>query len=234
MFLGTLVALTLTASPGQQPQELKRSVPVEMKYLLFLPRDYQAKPETKWPLIVFLHGSGERGDDLDAVKKHGPPKLAAAKPDFPFIVASPQCPKDRFWEPSKVVALVDELVEKHRVDPDRVYLTGLSMGGSGTWDTACHYPNRFAAIAPICGSGMPWRANYLKGVPVWAFHGEKDKGVPVERSETMVEAVKKAGGSATLTRYPDLGHDCWTKTYDDPKLYEWFLKQNRVASKDKK
>lgn len=111
MFLGTLVALTLTASPGQQPQELKRSVPVEMKYLLFLPRDYQAKPETKWPLIVFLHGSGGRGDDLDAVKKHGPPKLAAAKPDFPFIVASPQCPKDRFWEPSKVVALVDELVE---------------------------------------------------------------------------------------------------------------------------
>lgn len=217
------------ADPVIQPKELKRAVAVEMKYLLFLPRDYDGDQAKKWPLIIHLHGSGERGDDIDRVRRNGPPKVAAARPDFPFVVAAPQCPKERFWEAAKVVALLDEVLEKYRCDPDRVYLTGLSMGGSGTWDTACHYPERFAAIAPVCGSGMPWRANYLKTVPAWAFHGAKDSGVPVERTEQMCEAMKKAGGDVKFTCYADLGHDCWTVTYDNPELYEWFLKHSRKS-----
>jgi predicted peptidase len=210
------------------PHALTRAVPVNLRYLLVTPAGHADGAKT-WPTILFLHGSGERGDDLEQVKKNGPPKVALAKPDFPFLVAAPQCPKDTYWNPAEVLALADELVEKHKADSDRLYLTGLSMGGSGAWDTACQYPGKFAAIAPVCGSGKVWRANYLKHTPVWAFHGANDVGVPVARSADMVAAAKKAGGKAELTVYPDLGHDCWTRTYDDPKLYAWFLSHTRKA-----
>ena len=125
-------------------------------------------------------------------------------------------------------ALVDDVLARHKAaDPDRVYLTGLSMGGFGTWETATEYPERFAAIAPICGGGRPYTAARLKKLPTWVFHGEKDPVVPIKRSEEMVDALKKAGGDVKFTRYPEAGHDSWTETYNNPELYEWFLKHQR-------
>ena len=216
-------------SPGQQPHRMKKEikVEVEMGYLLFLPESYGKEEGKKWPLILFLHGSGERGSDLSKVKVHGPPKIVEQKKDFPFIVLSPQCPEGKWWQPEVLVALLDDIAEKYDVDKTRVYLTGLSMGGYGTWETAITYPDRFAAIAPICGGGTKYRVNALKDTPTWVFHGEDDQAVPIVRSEEMVNALKDAGGDVQFTRYPNVGHDSWTAAYDDPKLYEWFLSHKR-------
>jgi len=202
---------------------------VRLDYLLFLPKGYGTNPEQKWPLILFLHGAGERGDDLELVKKHGIPKIVEQREDFPFIAVSPQCPKFSWWtvEIHALSALLDEVTAKYAVDTDRFYLTGLSMGGSGTWRLTIAYPERFAAIAPICGRGDPENVCALKGIPVWAFHGAKDTVVSSEDSERMVNALKECGGDARLTVYPEAGHDSWTQTYDNPELYEWFLKHTR-------
>lgn len=217
-------------NPGEQTSaQLNARVQVRLGYLLYLPRDYDK--EKSWPLMLFLHGAGERGDDLELVKKHGPPKLIAAGKDFPFIVVSPQCPKGRWWEPMELVALLDEISGKYKVDPDRIYVTGLSMGGFGSWRLAAYAPERLAAIAPICGGGETYWTKEFAHLPVWAFHGAKDTGVPLERSQAMVDALKKSGGEPKFTIYPDAGHDSWTAAYDDPELYKWLLAQNRGKSK---
>jgi predicted peptidase len=212
--------------PGvQRAAQLNTQVKVQMGYLLYLPKHYDQ--QDSWPLLLFLHGAGERGNDLDLVKTHGPPKLIAAGKEFPFIVVSPQCPRDKSWEPMELVALLDEISSKYKVDSDRIYVTGLSMGGFGTWRLAAYAPHRFAAIAPICGGGETYWTKQLVHLPVWAFHGAKDPGVPLERSQAMVDALKQNGGDARLTVYPDAGHDSWTATYDNPKLFEWLLAQKR-------
>ncbi len=208
----------------------KVMIDVKLDYLVFLPRDYGKDPSKKWPLMLFLHGAGERGSDVNKVKAHGPPKVVEKQPDFPFIVVSPQCPERKWWEPAVVIALLDKVMAEHKVDEDRVYLTGLSMGGYGTWATATAYPDRFAAIAPICGGGEPSTAAKLKHIPAWVFHGDKDPVVPVARGEEMVEAVKKAGGDVKFTRYPEATHDSWASTYDNPELYKWMLRHKRRAS----
>ncbi len=196
------------------------------RYLLHLPKGAK-NGKKKWPLLVFLHGRGERGDDLNRVKAHGPPKFAEKK-DMQFIVVSPQCPKsDLWWKPKIVAGLVDEVIAKQSVDKDRVYLTGLSQGGFGTWATAAEYPKKFAAVAPVCGGGkLEWAKKYGK-LPIWNFHGDADRVVPPKLSRIMVEAIKKAGGKVTYTEYPGVGHNSWNKAYADPKLYEWFLSHNR-------
>jgi len=183
---------------------------VQLSYLLYLPKDYEQ--QESWPLLLFLHGSGERGDDLELVKKHGPPKLIAAGKDFPFIIVSPQCPKDRRWEPIELIALLNDLSNKYKVDADRIYVTGLSMGGFGTWQLASFAPDRLAAIAPISGGGEKYWVKQFAYLPVWAFHGAKDTGVPLERSQVMVDELKKNGGNPKLTIYPEAGHDSWTET----------------------
>ncbi len=184
--------------------------------------------QDSWPLLLFLHGAGERGDDLDLVKKHGPPMLIEQGQEFPFIVVSPQCPTNRRWEPFELATLLDEIVEKYQVDEDRIYVTGLSMGGFGTWSLAAYQPDRFAALAPICGGGEPIMARLLRPIPTWVFHGAKDPIVPLERSTAMVEAIKAAGGDVKFTIYPDAGHDSWTESYANPELYEWLLQQKRT------
>jgi predicted peptidase len=209
----------------QQPAQLDTQVKVQMAYLLYLPPDYDK--QESWPLVLFLHGSGERGSDLELVKKHGPPKLIAAGKDFPFVVVSPQCPLEKSWEPLELTALLDEITRIYKIDSDRIYVTGLSMGGFGTWRLAAYTPERFAAIAPICGGGETGWAKRLVHLPVWAFHGAKDASVPLERSQAMVDALKKNGGDAKLTVYPDAEHDAWTATYDNPQFYEWLLAQKK-------
>lgn len=222
------------AQPGQYPRSFRGQITkaVALEYLLFLPQDYGRDPEKKWPLMLFLHGAGERGDSLELVKKHGPPKMVEQQPDFPFIVVSPQCPAGSWW-PEKLDdlrALLDEVEAGYAVDSRRIYLTGLSMGGYGTWSLALAQPERFAAIVPICGGGKPYLARRLKDLPVWVFHGAQDKTVPPEESEKMAAAIKRAGGSPRLTIYPDADHDSWTRTYDNLELYEWLLEQEKGAA----
>ncbi len=215
------------AKPIQQACTFEKEVKVTLHYLLYLPEDYDKDPNKKWPMILFLHGAGERGNDLEKVKKHGPPKMIAEGSKFPFIVVSPQCPDDRWWDTDSLFLLLDEIQDKYRVDKNRTYLTGISMGGFGSWDMASKQPERFAAIAPICGGGNPFFGPRLKTVPIWVFHGGKDSVVPLQKSQEMVDAVKNAGGDVKFTVYPDADHDSWTETYNNPDLYEWFLKHSR-------
>jgi predicted peptidase len=209
----------------QTPRTFEKAVRKSARYLLYLPPDYSE--EKSWPLVLFLHGAGERGTDLDLVTKHGLPKLIREGQDFPFIVLSPQCPEGTWWDTEMLLHLLDETVATHRVDPDRVYVTGLSMGGFGTWELLLRAPDRFAAAAPICGGGIPYLAEWFRHVPVWAFHGGKDPVVPLRASEDMVQALKACDGDVQFTVYPEAGHDSWTETYQNPELYRWLLSHRR-------
>jgi len=220
------LAIADDGADTQSKRQLHTQVDVQMGYLLYLPKNYDQQPS--WPLMLFLHGAGERGDNLELVKRHGPPKLIAAGKDFPCIVVSPQCRLEQWWEPIELVALLDEIGSKYKVDTSRVYVTGLSMGGFGTWRLAAYAPERLAAIAPICGGGETYWAKQFAHLPVWAFHGAKDPGVPLERSQAMIDALKKAGGDPKLTVYPEAAHDSWTETYNNPAFYEWLLAQKRA------
>lgn len=219
------------AEPGQQQAEAAE-LKFKVNYLLYRPKGYDQDKDKKWPTIVFLHGSGERGSDLEKVKIHGPPKLIAKGQDFGFIVVSPQCQEHYRWSPQLLSGMLDEVESQNRVDRDRVYLTGLSMGAFGTWDWAMAEPRRFAALVPICGEGEPRAARMLKHLPIWIFHGAKDQGVPVAGSQLIYDALKKEGGNPKLTIYPDLEHDSWTVTYDNPELYQWMLEQKRSPPAD--
>ncbi|MBN1796544.1 MAG: prolyl oligopeptidase family serine peptidase [Sedimentisphaerales bacterium] len=213
--------------------EKKKVETIMMDYLLYLPEDY-GKSEQKWPLMIFLHGAGERGSELEKVKVHGPPKLIEQGREFEFVIISPQCPQDLWWpeKMEEIIALLDEIESKYDIDTDRVYMTGLSMGGFGTWAVASKYSERFAAIAPICGGIEPLFAEKFKALPIWAFHGAKDQVVPLSNSARIVEEIKKVGGNAKLTVYPEAGHDSWTVTYENPQLYEWFL-EHRISDRKK-
>lgn len=211
---------------------------VSLKYLLYLPKDYdelniELDQESfgigpkKFPLIIFLHGMGERGDDLEKVKIHGLPKQIDAGQDFDFIVACPQCPDNKFWGETledEFISFLKDLIEKYNVDTSKIYLTGLSMGGFGTWYYGYKYTNAFAALAPVCG-GISHSVSFeaYKDIPIWNFHGAKDAAVPLERSTSIVNALNDIGGNIKFTVYPELEHDSWTPTYENPALYKWFL-----------
>jgi predicted peptidase len=217
---------------------------VTLNYLLWLPKDYPAAPAKespaagakRWPLMLFLHGAGERGADVQRVKVHGPSKYVATHPEFPFILVSPQCPPGQVWSREALAALVREVCRTCAVDTNRVYLTGLSMGGFGTWDLGLAHPELFAAMVPICGGGELISAmlgsrsqpQALKTLGIWAFHGAKDPVVPLSESQRMVDAAKRLGvQEVKLTIYPDAQHDSWTETYNNPELYEWLLRHER-------
>ena len=217
-------------SGQQQPAQLDRALRVQMDYLLYLPQDYDQ--QDRWPLMLFLHGAGERGDDLELLKIHGPPKQIAAGKQFPMIVVSPQCSEGQRWQSATLLALLDEMCETLKVDEDRIYLTGLSMGGFATWALAYDAQDRFAAIAPICGGGETFFAKHITHIPVWAFHGELDEGVPVRRTLEMVDALKEKGGDPMLTIFPGVGHICWPAVYEDPAFYDWLLAQHRQPKDD--
>ena len=249
----------IPAAETQTVQSFERTVTktIGYQYLLHLPAGDAASAERVWPLIVFLHGSGERGSDPWLVARHGPPKLLRTDAPTPadetpdaaarraaaarqlatqFIVVSPQCPAGAWWDDDAVLALAEEIAAKHKVDSRRVYLTGLSMGGFGTWSVGVKNPGRFAALVPVCGGGQrfdlhrldrPQKAA-LPSLGVWAFHGAKDPTVPLEESERMVAALQKAGVTdLQFTVYPEAKHDSWTETYANPDLYTWLLQHSR-------
>jgi predicted peptidase len=230
------------APPIQMAKQLKlkKNLALEVNYLLFLPKGYDAQANKRWPTILFLHGAGERGTNLAKVATHGPPRNVSSNPDFPFIVISPQCPEGETWSNEVLLALLEEVTRKYAVDPGRVYLTGLSMGGYGTWSLGVSNPEKFAALVPICGGGELItvilagrdRAQSLKSLGVWAFHGAKDPVVPLEETQRMVDALKRAGVTEVkLTVYPEATHNAWTETYDNPELYRWLLKHERKIAK---
>ncbi len=192
-------------------------------YKVYLPEGYEASGEKQWPLLMFLHGIGERGDSLDLVARHGPLKEVESGWVSPFIIIAPQCPAESWWDPYLVLRLLDSALVQYRVDTMSTYLTGLSMGGYGTWETAMRFPNRFAAIVPVCGGGRESFVKLLENTPVWAFHGLLDKAVPVQESVKMIEALKPFNKDVKFTLYPDKYHDCWTVTYQNQELYAWLL-----------
>jgi len=241
LFVGMGMLKAASAAESTNVQMVKqfkfeKTERVTVDYLLFLPKGYETTGEKKWPLILFLHGSGERGANVWKVATHGPPRNVNQHPDFPFIVVSPQCPEGKHWSNDVLLPLLDDVMKTYAVDPHRVYLTGLSMGGYGTWTLGTSYPEKFAAIVPICGGGelisvlltSREKPEALKSLGVWAFHGGKDPVVPVTESERMVNALKKIGvADVKLTIYPEAEHNSWTQAYDNPELYEWLLQHKR-------
>ncbi|MGB7324067.1 MAG: prolyl oligopeptidase family serine peptidase, partial [Rubripirellula sp.] len=220
-----------------------------LKYRLLKPAAYD--PEKKYPLVLFLHGAGERGDDNKAQLKHGAKEFARAdrREQFPAYVVFPQCPVGSRWVESPwdlasgrgefartpstpmkaTLELVDHLIATESVDPDRVYVTGLSMGGQGTWFAAAAKPKRFAAMLEVCGGGDPSWAEDYAGIPVWGFHGQADKVVPIGRGREMIVALAQGGHHPELrfTEYPGVGHDSWTRTYSRDDVFEWLFSQSK-------
>ena len=192
-----------------------------------LPKNYGADPDARYPLILFLHGSNGSRPDVNKEARNDIAAFADAHPDFPFILVTPACRWKEQWSSDDLGELLDDVAKRYRIDPDRVYLTGLSLGGFGTWSLAAAQGERFAAIVPICGGGDTADAERLKALPTWIFHGEADANVPVARSMEMEAALTKAGGKPKLTVYPGVKHNSWTQTYSNPDLYAWLLEQRR-------
>jgi predicted peptidase len=222
------------ASPFPQTGQHTREHRVEdssakRRYLLFLPEGY-GEDERKWPLIVYLHGASVRGTNLDRVKRYGLPWLVENRRDFPFIVISPQCPTGTRWvdlDTGCVMDVLDAVCAEYAVDTDRIYLTGVSMGGHGAWYLASRHPDRFAAVAPLCGRADTSWVESLRSVPAWVFHGERDRVCPKSYSDRMVAALDSLGATVKYTLYPGAGHDIVTRTYKNEELYEWFLLHRR-------
>ena len=202
---------------------------LSLSYLRYLPPAYESSDE-EFPLVIFLHGSGERGTDLNLVAIHGWPRYVNEGTDYPFILVSPQLPDGKNWcgHIESLNGLLDHLTSTLRVDKKRIYLTGLSNGGTGTWLWAASSENNpFAAIIPVCGAGVTWLVRELLHTPVWAFHGEADGCIAYEEATRLVNLINAWGGNARVTLYPGVGHDSWVNAYTDPELIEWMLAQHK-------
>ena len=201
-----------------------------IQYMLIFPANY-TKTENQWPLIFFLHGSSLRGENLDFVKEYGPTWIAEQRTDFPFVVLAPQCPGGDDWvnKSDILIALLDDVFKKYRIDQNRVYLTGVSLGGRGVWSLASHYPEYFAALAPLAAASQSiptdWNKKLLT-IPVWAFHGENDPIVPLKNDEAFLDALRKQGGTPRFTILPGQGHNI-AGVYKNQELYDWFLSNTR-------
>ncbi|MCX6877661.1 MAG: dienelactone hydrolase family protein [Verrucomicrobia bacterium] len=239
--------LGVCSALGVQPEAREWQAPdgTVVKYRWSAPETLEAGQT--YPLVLFLHGAGERGDDNRAQLQHGVTPLleGAAKLKQPCFLIAPQCPANLWWAPinretmhlseadkpnkllEAVLALVDETMKKQPVDAKRFYVTGLSMGGFATWDLLGRVPGRIAAAVPICGGGDPALAARFKDVPIHAFHGEADAVVPVRTTRDMITALEKAGGKPAATYYPEVNHDSWTRTYNDPELLRWLFEQRQ-------
>lgn len=248
LLLGGIMTANAVAQEGYESRRFRPDpAGPALNYLWLMPAGFNPSGTEKYPLVVFLHGAGERGDGDDkplvhCVKRFLEPEIRAK---YPCFVLVPQCPNEKRWvevdwgadrhdynpEPSVTVGLVSQLLDSLppllRIDQQRIYLAGLSMGGFGTWDMATRNPERFAAIVPICGGGDEAQAKRLAPLPIWAFHGAKDVVVKPERSRRMIAAIREAGGQPKYTEYPDVDHNSWTPAFADPELFPWLFAQRR-------
>jgi predicted peptidase len=236
MSAGICVSAAESPAPGKQvEQTLEISDAASVAYLLYLPKAYQPDNK-KWPLMLFLHGRGESFGPLQAVKKWGPPRMVERGDEFPYILVSPQCPPGHYWsdvkQQSRVLQLLDVITKTYAVDKNRLYLTGLNMGGDGTWRLVADNPRRFAAAVPICGIGVPEDAYRLAKLPIWVFHGDQDRSVPIERSVEMVKAIRASGSKKIrFTTLEGIGHNSWSSAYAPPDLYKWL--KGQTASRNR-
>lgn len=199
-------------------------------YVKYLPKDFDKTK--KYPLVVFLHGAGERGEDLELVCKHGFMRhVRESGKEYPFIFVAPQCPLKKYWGcyTESLLAFLDDVCKELPVDLDRVYLTGLSMGGTGTWMLAMADPERFAAIAPVCGSGIYWNTGYVSNIPIMMYHGDCDETVPIQNSIEMLKSVNKRGGNAQIKICYGVKHNAWDTAYAGDELVNWLLSHKRTG-----
>lgn len=244
MALIALASIAATKAPAKDPvpplppegvQTAQAAPAGGYPYQLFLPRGYGADATQRWPIVIFLHGSGERGTDIEAVKKNGPPKVIAQHAGAQFLLVSPQLElvEGNRWEVARLDALLADLRRKYRIDSSRIYLTGLSLGGYGTWAWAFKRPDLFAAIAPVAANSEDPSADpcTLKDMPIWAFHGDQDDVVDPLKGFAIVHAIDGCKGSVRprMTVYPQMTHGSWEPAYDDPALWRWLLEQRRAV-----
>ncbi|MBP5321698.1 MAG: dienelactone hydrolase family protein [Kiritimatiellae bacterium] len=244
-----LFALCVGWSHAQSLQELTTAEVFKNDKGELLYRQYLKQgetPETKIPLVLFLHGAGERGNDNAAQLKHGvgPIIQYSRRKNIPMLLLVPQCPEHMMWvntpwggrehrmppTTSQIALTLDLLKQKREslpIDPSRIYVTGISMGGYGTWDIIQREPEIFVAAIPICGGGDTTKAARIKNIPIWAFHGDADGAVPVSRSRSMVAALWACEGKIRYREYPNMNHDVWTRTYNDPMVLDWFFRQRK-------
>lgn len=244
---GVMIAMNADAADNRDRFEARTidDGGYKLGYRLLKPKNYDA--QKKYPLVIFLHGAGERGDDNEKQLVHGMSDFASDEvmDKYPAFVMAPQCPTGEAWgginrlaksatppgqlSPALAATLkaAEALQKEFSIDDKRLYITGLSMGGYGSWAALTNRPDQFAAAAVICGGGDPMAVEKFKHVPIWVFHGGDDKTVPVERSREMVEALKAAGGNPKYTEYPGVGHNSWAQTYSNPELYEWLFAQKK-------
>jgi len=241
MLLSLLITAGLTAASAKEEkvdldtllekQTFKKGDD-SLPYRLLKPADYKKDGKETYPLVVFLHGAGERGDNNKAQLRHGVAEFAkpATRKKHPCFLVAPQCPRNTFWggeQQDLILGLIAALQKEYRIDAKRIYVTGLSMGGYATWALLVKKPDLFAAAIPICGGGDPATAKKIAHIPIWAFHGDRDGAVAVERSREMVAALEKAGGKPKYTEYKGVGHDSWTRTYRDPAVLAWLFEQKQ-------
>ena len=209
------------------PRLAQQKQPVRYPYQLYLPKNYAATKQT-FPLVIYLHGGSQRGIDLTKLNLYGLPKLVGQGGNFPFIIASPQCPDGKFWSTDNWFdSLYTELTSRYRIDRKRVYLTGISMGGYGTWQTAVAHPTTFAAIMPLCGGcDDSTQICKISRVPIWAFHGTADDLVPIDETARLVKRLRQCRGKVRFTRLQNEGHGI-QYLYENPKLYQWLLTHRR-------
>ena len=213
-------------------QSFRKSNPdeVDLDYLIYFPEIYENSTKT-FPLVLFLHGAGERGKNLEDIKIHGIPRKVNEGSTFPFICIAPQCPEEGYWDrPEYVTSLINllkEVEQKHRIDSDRIYGTGLSMGGLGTLAMAIREPELFAAIIPICGGADMEEIDRLETLPIWLFHGDRDDVIPLDNSIEIYQALRSKNKDILLTVYADVYHDSWSQTYDNDNIFKWLLKYKK-------
>ena len=227
VFLLALLPAVQVSYAQQKAYTVKVKNQTEMNYLLYEPNNINGKA----PLLVFLHGGGEGGDNIEVVKKNGPPKLIEEGKEFPFYVLSPQNPYEKgFWDDKAVMELVGLITEKYDIDENRIYLAGLSRGGYGAWRLAMNNPDKFSAMIVVCAASSPTvYANWIKHIPIWIFHGEKDSVVPVSESIQMADVLKASGANVRLTLYPDADHDSWTETFNNDEVYKFLLSHTKES-----
>ena len=222
------VVLACSAQSQLIADEIQTVTKENLRYYLYYPEGYEDS-ESEHGLLLFLHGGGESGEALEEIKKNGPPRLLVSGKQFPFLVLAPQNPHaKKWWNTDAVIQLLDSITETNRVDKNRIYLSGLSRGGSAAWELATQYPEKFAALAVVCGMAPVPYAHWIdKEMPIWVFHGDKDPVINVSESDRMVEKLQEMGYDVRYSRYENVGHNAWGRAYTNDSLYTWMAQQQR-------